>query len=77
MTHAELFKLYQLKGRLKGRATCLESDIRATSDLVPRLETAPFQAHWSGRLKVLEDWQKDNDRLLEDVERIIKEAENG
>ena len=76
MTHSELFKLHELKGRLEGRAICLESDIKATSDLVNRLKTEKYQAHWSGRLMVLVDWTRSNTRLLAEVTRIIKEAEN-
>ena len=76
MTHQELFKLHELKGRLEGRAICLESDIKATSALVNRLETEKYQAHWSGRFMVLTDWARSNASILAEVDRIIKEAEN-
>ena len=76
MTHAELFKLHELKGRLQGRAICLESDIRATSDLIHRLETEVYQAHQTGALVTLQRWERYNAELLAEVNRIIKEAEN-
>ena len=76
MTHSELFKLHELKGRLQGRAICLESDVRATTDLIHRLETELYQTHFTGRLHTLKEWQHSNESLLNDVKRIIKEAEN-
>ena len=76
MTHSELFKLHELKGHLQGRAICLESDIRATGKLVKDLKTEVYQAHFTGKLNTLLDWERNNTRLLSEVERIIKEAEN-
>ena len=76
MTDKELHQLHELKGRLQGRAICLESDIRGTSGLISRLETEVYQAHYTGRLNTLKEWQHSNESLLDDVERIIKEAEN-
>ena len=76
MTHSELFKLHELKGRLQGRKTCLETDITTTEVLISSLVTEVYQAHWTGRLSILQEWKRNNDRLLEEVERIIKEAEN-
>ena len=76
MTDKELFKLHELKGRLQGRAICLESDIRCTTDLLKQLETETYQAHFTGKLHTLVDWARDNARLLAEVSRIIKEAEN-
>ena len=76
MTYQELSKLYELKGRLEGRAICLESDVRCTTDLISKLETEVYQAHYTGRLNTLKEWQHSNESLLDDVERIIKEAEN-
>ena len=76
MTRSELFKLHELKGRLQGRETCLESDIRATTRLILRLETEIYQARFCGRLEILREWERNNTRLLEEVNRIIREAEN-
>ena len=76
MTLSELCKLHELAGRLEGRAICLESDIRCTTDLLKQLETEVYQAHFTGKLNTLVDWARDNARLLDEVERIIKEAEN-
>ena len=76
MTHQELFKLYELKGRLHGRRICLEADIATTKRLVSALITESYQAHHAGQLEVMEQWHRDNARLLEEVERIIREAEN-
>ena len=76
MTHAELFKLYELKGRLHGRRICLEADIATSEQLVASLITEEYQAHYAGQLKILREWDKHNSRLLEEVERIIREAEN-
>ena len=76
MIHSELFKLHELKGRLQGRAVCLESDIRATEDLIRRLETEAYEAYFRGKLNTLEEWARSNARLLVEVERIIEEAEN-
>ena len=76
MTLSELCKLHELAGRLQGRTIILESDIRATTDLISRLETEVYQAHFRGNLVILEEWQRSNTRLLEEVERIIKEAEH-
>ena len=76
MTHSELFKLYELKGRLQGRRICLEADIATSEQLVATLITESYQAHHAGQLTVLEQWHRDNARLLEEVERIIREAEN-
>ena len=76
MTLSELCKLHELAGRLQARATILESDVRATTDLIHRLETEVYQADFSGRLHTLKEWQRSNERLLNEVERIIKEAEN-
>ena len=76
MTHRELFKLHELKGRLQGRAICLESDIRATKDLTQRLKTEVYQAHQRGALDTLQRWERYNAEILAEVSRIIKEAEN-
>ena len=76
MTHSELFKLHELKGRLQGRATCLEADIRSADQLIERLETAEYKAHFQGKLDTLIEWSEYNTRLLGEVCRIIKEAEN-
>ena len=76
MTHSELFKLHELKGRLQGRATILETDIRCTGDLISRLETKEYKAHFAGKLDTLKEWYLNTQRLLGEVERIIKEAEN-
>ena len=76
MTDKELLKLYELKGRLQGRTICLESDIRATSDLITRLETEVYQAHYTGRLSTLKEWEHSNESILNEVSRIIKETEN-
>ena len=76
MTHQELFKLHGLKGRLQGRASCLEADIRATINLVSILETEFYQSRFRGQLDILKQWEHSNTHLLEEVTRIIKEAEN-
>ena len=76
MTHAELFSLHELKGRLQGRALCLETDIATTEVLISSLVTEVYQAHWTGRLNILQEWERNNTRLLEEVERIIREAKN-
>lgn len=76
MTHAELFKLHELKGRLQGRAICLESDIYAADNLIRRLMTEAYKEHWRGVLNTLQRWERDNASLLMEIERIIKEAEN-
>ena len=76
MTLSELCKLHELKGRLQGRAICLENDIRGTSDLIQRLETEVYQAHQTGALITLQRWERYNAELLAEVERIIREAEN-
>ena len=76
MTLSELCKLHELAGRLQGRATILESDIRATNQLIGKLETEVYRERFLGRLDGLEAWMADNARLLDEVERIIKEAEN-
>ena len=76
MTHSELFKLHELVGRLKGREFCLESDITTTDILISSMMTKEYKAHFEGQLKVLQRWHGDNARLLEEVERIIREAEN-
>ena len=76
MTHSELFKLHELKGRLQGRAICLGNDIRAITDLIPRLETEFYQFRFRGQLDILKQWERSNIRLLDEVERIIREAEN-
>ena len=76
MTHSELFKLYELKGRLRGRELCLETDITTTKVLISSLVTEVYQAHWTGRLDILQEWKRNNAYLLEEVNRIIREAEN-
>ena len=76
MTHQELFKLHELKGRLQGRRICIEADIASTKCLVATLITKSYQAHHAGQLEIMEQWHRDNARLLEEVERIIREAEN-
>ena len=76
MTHQELFKLHGLKGRLQGRATCLESDIRATTRLISTLETEFYQSRFRGQMDILKQWEHSNTHLLEEVNRIIREAEN-
>ena len=76
MTYQELFKLHELKGRLQGRRICLEADIASTRCLVATLITESYQAHHAGQLEVMEQWHRDNARLLEEVGRIIREAEN-
>ena len=76
MTHSELFKLHELKGRLQGRAICLENDIRATDDLIIKLETEFYQSRFRGQLDILKQWSHSNARILAEIERIIKEAEN-
>ena len=76
MTHSELFKLHELKGRLQGRATCLESETRAIGDLIPKLASLDNRAYFRGQLKILKDWMCDNLRLLDEVNRIIRETEN-
>ena len=76
MTHSELLKLYELKGRLHGRVSCLENDIRYTTDLISKLETEFYQSRFRGQLDILKQWEHSNTHLLEEVERIIKEAEN-
>ena len=76
MTHSELFKLHELKGRLQGRRVCLENDIHSMKLLVPALVSESYKGHFAGRLAILNHWLKETDRLLEEVERIIKEAEN-
>ena len=76
MTHSELFKLYELKGRLQGRTTCLKNDISGVKLLIPALVSESYKNHFEGRLTILEHWQKETDRLLDEVERIIREAEN-
>ena len=76
MTHSELFKLYELKGRLHGRRICLEADIATSEQLVASLITKEYRAHFKGHAEVLHQWARHNARLLEEVERIIREAEN-
>ena len=76
MTHPELFKLHELKGRLKGRILCLESDIHYSQQLTERLESLDYKARFAGRVDILTLWIQDTNRILEEVERIIKEAEN-
>ena len=76
MTDKELTRLHELKGRLQGRAICLESDVKATSDLITRLETEAYQEHFRGQLYTLESWSRSNASILADIERIIKEAKN-
>ena len=76
MTHSELFKLRELKGRLQGRKISLDSDITATAVLISSLVTEIYQARWTGRLEILQQWERSNARLLEELERIIREAEN-
>ena len=76
MTLSELCKLHELAGRLQARATILESDVKATSDLITRLETEAYQEHFRGQLHTLESWSRSNASILADVERIIKEAED-
>lgn len=76
MTNSELFKLHELKGRLQGRKTCLLSDITSSEVLISGLKTEVYQAHFTGQLKVLLRWAEENARLQEEVEQIIKEAEN-
>ena len=76
MTHRELCKLHELKGRLEGRAICLESDVSSTSQLIEDLKTAEYKAHFQGKLDTLCNWSQYNASILADVERIIKEAKN-
>ena len=76
MTHQELFKLHELKGRLHGRRTCLESDIASVGILIPSVLTEVYRARFEERLVILKQWLRENARLLEEIERIIKEAEN-
>lgn len=76
MTHSELCKLYELKGQLDGRAFCLERDIAYTEDLIPKLVTEVYQKHFMGQRIILKRWAEENYRLRDEVERIIKEAEN-
>lgn len=76
MTHSELFKLSALQGQLEGRQICLESNINATGSLIAKLSTALYQVEFVGQLKILKQWREDNARVLGDVRRIVKEAEN-
>ena len=76
MTHQELFKLYELKGRLQGREICLKNDILSMETLIPSLITEAYQARFEGRLEILKEWTEENIHLQEEVERIIREAEN-
>ena len=76
MTDKELFKLHELKGRLQGREICLKSDIWATINLISKLETEVYRERFLGRLDSLEAWLHYNTDLLNEVSRIIKEAEN-
>ena len=76
MTERELYSLYELKERLQGREICLKSDILSMEALIPALVTETYQAEFAGRLEILKEWAKENARLQEEIERIIKEAEN-
>jgi len=68
--------LYQIKGRVEGRAFCLETNLTFTQRLVKKLETPEYRSAAEGRLDTLVNWYEYNKRLLADICQLIKEAES-
>ncbi len=75
MIGPQIFKLYELKGRLEAREIILDSDIVFTQRLRERLVTAEYNGYAKGKLEALREWQQDNKLVLETVCQITEELE--
>ena len=68
--------LLQMRGALQGRAICLDSDLRMTTELRAKLSLPYNRGYYEGQKVTLAEWQKHNERLLGAIDQIIRGIEN-